>query len=164
MASSSSFDIVCEMNLQEVTNAVDQARREVANRYDFRGSKCEIELDQQDNSLRLTADDEMKMQTLIDVLLTKLVKREVPTKALVYGKTEPSGKLLKKQISVQDELSKDQCKEITKLIKDTKIKVQAQIQGDSVRITGKKKDELQTVMQELKSQNFDFDMQFTNYR
>ena len=97
MASSSSFDIVCEMNLQEVTNAVDQARREVANRYDFRGSKCEIELDRQDNSLRLTADDEMKMQTLIDVLLTKLVKREVPTKALVYGKTEPSGKLLKKQ-------------------------------------------------------------------
>ncbi|MDP7630663.1 MAG: DUF520 family protein, partial [SAR324 cluster bacterium] len=70
MASSSSFDIVCEMNLQEVTNAVDQARREVANRYDFRGSKCEIELDRQDNSLRLTADDEMKMQTLIDILLT----------------------------------------------------------------------------------------------
>ena len=111
MASSSSFDIVCEMNLQEVTNAVDQARREVANRYDFRGSKCEIELDRQDNSLRLTADDEMKMQTLIDVLLTKLVKREVPTKALVYGKTEPSGKVLKKQISVQNGLSKDQCKE-----------------------------------------------------
>ena len=93
-----------------------------------------------------------------------LLSGEVPTKALVYGKTEPSGKLLKKQISVQDGLSKDQCKEITKLIKDTKIKVQAQIQGDSVRVTGKKKDELQTVMQELKSQNFDFDLQFTNYR
>ena len=164
MASSSSFDIVCEMNLQEVTNAVDQARREVANRYDFRGSNCKIELDKQDHSLRLIADDEMKMQTLIDILLTKLVKREVPTKALVYGKTEPSGKVLKKQITVQEGLSKEQCREITKLVKDTKLKVQAQIQGDSVRVTGKNKDELQTVMQELKSQNFDFDMQFTNYR
>ncbi len=91
-----SFDIVCEIDIQEVTNAVDQARREIDNRYDFKGSNCEITFDKTKPALMITADDEMKMQTTIDILLTKLIKRSVPVKSLVYGKTEPSGRVQKK--------------------------------------------------------------------
>ena len=107
-----SLDIVCDVNMQEVTNGVDQARREIGNRYDFRGSNCEINLDKNKPSLFITADDEFKMQTTIDILLTKLIKRSVPVKSLIYGKTEPSGKVLKKEITIQQGLSKEQCKKI----------------------------------------------------
>jgi len=93
----SSFDIVCEVDIQEVTNAVDQARREIGNRYDFKGSNCEIDFDKNKPALMITADDELKMQTTIDILLTKLIKRSVPVKSLVYGKTEPSGRVQKKR-------------------------------------------------------------------
>ena len=159
-----SFDIVCEVNMQEVTNGVDQARREIGNRYDFRGSNCEISLDKNKHSLLITADEEFKMQTTIDILLTKLIKRSVPVKSLIYGKTEPSGKVLKKEITIQQGLSKEQCKKINQYIKSTKLKVQAQVQSDSVRVSGKKKDDLQTLMKNIKNQSFDFDVQFTNYR
>jgi Uncharacterized protein conserved in bacteria len=142
----SSFDIVCEVNIQEVTNGVDQAMREIVNRYDFRGSNCEISFDKKKPSLIIIADDEFKMQTTIDILLTKLIKRSVPVKSLVYGKTEPSGKVLKKEIKIQQGLSKDQLKQINLYIKSTKIKVQSQVQNDSVRVSGKKKDDLQTLM------------------
>ena len=159
-----SFDIVCKVDLQEVTNALNQARREIGNRYDFRGSQCAIDLDGQKTKLHLTADDEFKMETLIDIMLTKLLKRSVPVKALVYGKTEPSGKILKKPISIQQGLSKEQCKELNQIIKNSKLKVQSQIQGDFVRVAGKKKDELQSVIQILRDKDFPFDIQFTNYR
>ena len=159
-----SFDIVCEVNMQEVTNGVDQARREIGNRYDFRGSNCEISLDKNKPSLLITADDEFKMQTTIDILLTKLIKRSVPVKSLIYGKTEPSGKVLKKEITIQQGLSKEQCKKINLYIKSTKLKVQTQVQSDSVRVSGKKKDDLQTLMKNIKDQSLDFDVQFTNYR
>ena len=159
-----SFDIVCQVDFQEVTNAVDQARREIANRYDFKGSNCTIDLDSQKGELLITADDEYKMQTVIDILLTRLLKRSVPVKSLVYGKTIPSGKVLKKNIDIQQGLSKEQCKELNLLIKNTKLKIQSQSQGDSVRVTGKKKDELQQVMQVLKDKDLSFDIQFTNYR
>ena len=159
-----SFDIVCQVDFQEVTNAVDQARREIANRYDFKGSNCTIELDSQKGELLITADDEYKMQTVIDILLTRLLKRSVPVKSLVYGKTMPSGKVLKKNIDIQQGLSKEQCKELNLLIKNTKLKVQSQSQGDSVRVNGKKKDDLQQVMQVLKDKDLSFDIQFTNYR
>ena len=159
-----SFDIVCEVNMQEVTNGVDQAMREIGNRYDFRDSNCEISLDKNKPSLLITADDEFKMQTTIDILLTKLIKRSVPVRSLIYGKTEPSGKVLKKEITVQQGLSKEQCKKINLFIKSTKLKVQAQVQSDSVRVSGKKKDDLQTLMKKIKDQDFDFDVQFTNYR
>ena len=92
-----SFDIVCEVDIQEVTNAVDQARREINNRYDFKGTNCEIELDKIKPALMITADDELKMQTTIDILLTKLIKRSVPVKSLVYGKTEPAAEFKKKK-------------------------------------------------------------------
>ena len=104
------------------------------------------------------------MQTTIDILLTKLIKRSVPVKSLIYGKTEPSGKVLKKEITIQQGLSKEQCKKINLYIKSTKLKVQAQVQSDSVRVSGKKKDDLQTLMKNIKDQSFDFDVQFTNYR
>ena len=159
-----SFDIVCQVDFQEVTNAVDQARREIANRYDFKGSNCTIELDSQIGELLITADDEYKMQTVIDILLTRLLKRSVPVNSLVYGKTTPSGKVLKKNIDIQQGLSKEQCKELNLLIKNTKLKVQSQSQGDSVRVNGKKKDDLQQVMQVLKDKDLSFDIQFTNYR
>ena len=159
-----SFDIVCQVDFQEVTNAVDQARREIANRYDFKGSNCTIELDSQKGELLITADDEYKMQTVIDILLTRLLKRSVPVKSLVYGKTTSSGKVLKKNIDIQQGLSKEQCKELNLLIKNTKLTVQSQSQGDSVRVTGKKKDDLQQVMQVLKDKDLSFDIQFTNYR
>ena len=159
-----SFDIVCQVDFQEVTNAVDQARREIANRYDFKGSNCIIDLDSQKGKLLITADDEYKMQTVIDILLTRLLKRSVPVKSLVYGKTKPSGKVLRKNIDIQQGLSKDQCKEVNLLIKNTKLKVQSQSQGDSVRVNGIKKDDLQQVMQALKDKDLSFDIQFTNYR
>ena len=159
-----SFDIVCEVNMQEVTNGVDQAMREIGNRYDFRDSNCEISLDKNKTSLLITADDEYKMQTTIDILLTKLIKRSVPVNSLIYGKTEPSGKVLKKEITIQQGLSKEQCKKINLYIKSTKLKVQAQVQSDSVRVSGKKKDDLQTLMKNIKDQSFDFDVQFTNFR
>ena len=100
----------------------------------------------------------------IDILLTKLIKRSVPVKSLVYGKTEPSGRVQKKEVLIQQGLSKDQCKNINQFIKSTKTKVQPQTQSDSVRVSSKKKDDLQTVMQAIKGQDFDFDVQFTNYR
>ena len=159
-----SFDIVCQVDFQEVTNAVDQARREIGNRYDFKGSNCAIDLDNQKGELLITADDEYKMETVIDILLTRLLKRSVPVKSLVYGKTVPSGKVLKKNIDIQQGLSKDQCKELNVFIKETKLKVQSQSQGDSVRVNGKKKDDLQQLMKILKDKDLSFDVQFTNYR
>ena len=159
-----SFDIVCQVDFQEVTNAVDQARREIGNRYDFKGSNCAIDLDNQKGELLITADDEYKMETVIDILLTRLLKRSVPVKSLVYGKTIPTGKVLKKNIGIQKGLSKDQCKELNMLIKETKLKVQSQSQGDSVRVNGKKKDDLQQLMKVLKDKDLSFDVQFTNYR
>ena len=159
-----SFDIVCQVDFQEVTNAVDQARREIGNRYDFKGSNCAVDLDNQKGELLITADDEYKMETVIDILLTRLLKRSVPVKSLVYGKTVPSGKVLKKNIDIQQGLSKDQCKELNVLIKETKLKVQSQGQGDSVRVNGKKKDDLQQLMKILKDKDLSFDVQFTNYR
>ena len=159
-----SFDIVCEIDTQEVSNAVDQARREIKNRYDFKGSSCEIDFDKTKSVLMITADDEMKMQITIDIMLTKLIKRSVPVKSLVYGKTEPSGRVQKKEITVQQGLNKEQCKKINQFIKSSKIKVQPQTQSDSVRVSSKKKDELQAVMQAIKKHEFDFDVQFANFR
>jgi len=158
-----SFDIVCEIDIQEVNNALDQARREISGRYDFRESNCEISFDKKKPALNITADDEFKMQTTIDILLTKLIKRSVPVKSLIYGKTEPIGRVQKKEITIQKGLSKEQCKKIQQFIKSTKIKAQIQTQSESVRVSSKKKDDLQIIISSLKKQNFDFDIQFTNF-
>ncbi len=158
------FVVVCEVDIEDVNNALDQVKREIKGRYDFRDSNCEIDFNKKIPSLTVTANDEYKLQVTIDILLTKLIKRTVPVKSLIYGKTEYSGRLQKKEITIQQGLSKEQCKKINQFIKSSKIKVQAQTQNESIRVTGKKKDDLQTLISSLKNKNFDFDLQFTNFR
>ena len=159
----SSVDIVSQVNLAEVDNAVNQADKEITQRFDFKGSKTTIE--RKENVITINTSDDFKMQNVIDILQTKLVKREVPLKAMEYGEIETSlGGRVKQEIKIMVGLDKDQTKAITSLIKDSKVKVQAAIQGDIVRVTGKNKDDLQDVMQALRAADFTFNIQFTNYR
>ena len=163
MAAENSFDIVCKIDMQEVTNALDQARREVDTRYDLKGSKNEIK--QEKTEITLIAADDMKLKAVTDILQTKLHKRGIPLKGLTYGDVETAaGDTLRQKITLQQGIPIEKAKEIVRLIKDAKIKVQASIQEDQVRVTGKSKDDLQAVMQLLKSANLDIDMQFTNRR
>ncbi len=166
MASDSSFDVVSKVEMPEVLNAVDQANKEIGQRYDFRGSKnSKIELDQKEGKLTLTSDDELKLKQVVDVLQNKLIKRSVPIKNLEYGKVESAGGGTARQVvTLQQGIPQDKAKEMVKIIKSMKLKVQAQIKEDEIRVTGKKKDELQSVMTELKSKDFGVDLQFTNYR
>ena len=159
----SSFDIVSQVNLAEVDNAVNQADKEITQRFDFKGSKTTIE--RKENVITINTSDDFKMLNVIDILQTKLVKREVPLKAMEYGEIETSlGGRVKQEIKIMVGLEKEQTKAITSLIKDSKVKVQAAIQGDIVRVTGKNKDDLQDVMQALRAADFTFNIQFTNYR
>lgn len=163
MAKDASFDVVSQVDLQEVENAVNQTEKEIATRFDFKGSKTTIE--RKEEIISIDAPDDMKLRNVIDMLESKLVKRGVSIKALKYGKVIPSlGGRVKQDITVQVGLDKDQTKKITTAIKDSKLKVQAAIQGDSVRITGKNKDDLQAAIALLKAAEFDFAVQFTNYR
>lgn len=165
MATEHSFDIVSKIDLQEVKNAVEQALKEVGQRFDFRGSKSEIILDEKAKEILLGSDDEYKLKSLIDILQSKLVKRSISLKALTYGKIEPGlGGTAKQKISLQQGIPSEKAKEIVKAIKDMKLKVQSQIQGDQVRISGKNKDDLQAVINSLREMEFGIDMQFTNYR
>ncbi|EPZ46201.1 YajQ family cyclic di-GMP-binding protein [Alicyclobacillus acidoterrestris] len=163
MAKDASFDIVSKVDLQEVTNAVTQARREIETRFDFKGSKSEIRLE--DEALTLISDDEYKLSQVLDVLQTKLIKRDVSLKALKPGKIEPAaGGTVRQVFALQQGIDQNVAKQITKLIRDSKLKVQAQIQGDQVRVKGKNRDDLQQVIQLLKSADIDVPLQFTNYR
>jgi uncharacterized protein YajQ (UPF0234 family) len=158
-----SLDVVSQVDRQEVDNALNQTRKEVGQRYDFKGSKTEIREDGDD--LHIVSDDEHKVKAVVDVLQSKLVRRGVSLKALVYGTIEPAaGGLAKQTITLQQGIDTDKAKHIVKLIKDSKIKVQAQIQADQVRVTGKKRDDLQAVIQLLKQQDLDLPLQFTNFR
>jgi uncharacterized protein YajQ (UPF0234 family) len=158
-----SFDVVSRVDPQEVDNAVNQARKEIGQRYDFKGTKTEIRLEE--NALHIVSDDDFKVKAVVDVLQSKLVRRGVALKALVYGKIEPAaGGLSKQTITVQQGIETEKAKHIVKLIKDNKLKVQAQIQGDEVRVSGKKRDDLQAVIQLLKAQDLDLPLQFTNFR
>ncbi|AOT72178.1 YajQ family cyclic di-GMP-binding protein [Geosporobacter ferrireducens] len=163
MASNCSFDVVSEVNFQEVDNAVNQAKKELAQRYDFKGSKATIDLDK--DEIKITAEDDFRIKNIVDILQTKLVKRNVPLKSLDYGKIEPAGGSMARQIiTVQRGISKEKGKDIVAAIKNSKLKVQAQIMDDQVRVTGKDKDILQEVIQMLKSKDFGVELQFTNYR
>lgn len=165
MAKDSSFDIYSKIDLQEVQNAVEQANREIGTRYDFKGSKSNIELKQKENALTLLADDDYKLTALKDVLESKLIRRNISIKALDYQKEEDASGGMKRQVAkIQSGISTDKCKDIVKFIKTLKIKVQASIQGDLVRVSGKKKDELQTIMQEVKNKDFGIHIEFGNYR
>lgn len=163
MAEMHSFDIVSKIDLQEVRNAIDQASKEIGQRFDFKGSKSEIRLE--DKDIVIVSDDEYKLKSVLDILQSKLVKRGVPLKALGYGKIEPAaGGTVRQTLTLQQGIPQEAAKEIVKEIKNSKFKVQAQIQGDQVRVSGKSKDELQSVIQYLKGKDFKINMQFANYR
>ncbi len=165
MAEEHSFDIVCEVNMQEVLNAVDQAMKEIVQRFDFKGSKSSIELDKGKGIITLVSDDELKLKSVIDILQSKLVKRGVSLKALNYGKIEQAaGNTVRQLITLQQGIPQEKAKEIVKLIKDLKLKVNAEIQKDQVRVRAKKIDDLQAIIAKLKEKDFGIHIQVTNYR
>jgi uncharacterized protein YajQ (UPF0234 family) len=158
-----SFDIVSKVDMQEVDNAVNQAIKEIAQRYDFKGSKSEIT--QEKDAIKVLSDDDYKLKAVIDVLQTKFLKRNISIKALQYGKVEQaSGGMARQIITIQQGISKEKGKEIIAAIKESKIKVQAQIQDEQVRVTGKNRDDLQDTIQLLKGKDLDVEMQFLNFR
>jgi cyclic-di-GMP-binding protein len=165
MADTSSFDIVSKVDLQEVDNAINQSRKEIGQRYDFKGSKTSIDLNQKDHLIVILSDDEFRMKATIDILQSKMVKRGVPLKALTYSSIDPAaGGLVRQTITLQNGIDKDNARLIVKMIKDTKLKVQAQIMEDQVRVSGKNKDDLQSVIALLRSADLKFSVQFVNYR
>ena len=163
MAKEYSFDVISTVDLQEVTNAVQQARKEITTRYDFRNSKSELTF--ADDTITLVSDDEYKLGAVQEVLRGKLVKRGVSLKNLDEGKIVPaSGGTVRQEWKLKQGLDQDNAKKVTKLIKDRKLKVTAQIMADQVRVTGKDKDDLQEVIAVLKATDFPVDLQFVNYR
>lgn len=165
MAQQNSFDIVSEINMQEVDNAFNQAVKELATRYDFRGSKSTIELNKHEKQIVVLADDDFKRKALVDILQTKLIKRGVSIKAMVYGNVEDAAHgMVRQMISLQSGIEKENAKKIVKMIKDTKLKVQASIMEDQVRVAGRDKDDLQKVIAMLRDADLPFAMQFINYR
>lgn len=163
MAKDCSFDVVSEVDMQEVDNAVNQAIKEIGTRYDFRGSKSEISLE--GDTIKLIGDDEYKLGAVVDVLKGKMVKRNVSIKNLEFGKVEAaSGATVRQLVTIKKGISQENAKKVTKAIKDMKIKVQVSIQGDQVRVSGKDKDDLQAVIQMLKNLDVPVELQFTNFR
>ena len=159
----SSFDVVSTVDMQEVKNAIAQATKELVTRYDLKGTGSEVSL--QGEGLLLTSSDEFKLKAVRDVLEGRLVKRNVPLKALTYEKIEQAlGGTVRQAVTLQKGIPTDKAREIVKAVKETKIKVQASIQADQVRVTGKNRDDLQAVIHMLKGRDFGIDMQFTNYR
>ncbi|CAI6028768.1 YajQ family cyclic di-GMP-binding protein [Cohnella sp. JJ-181] len=163
MASEYSFDIVSKVELQEVSNAVQQAVKEIETRFDFKGSKSSISLEGE--SLTVASDDEYRLKSVIDILQSKLIKRGVPIRNLDYGKIEPaSGSTVRQNIKLKQGVDQDNARKINILIRDSKLKVKSQIQGDQLRVTGKSKDDLQAIMSLLKGAELPLELQFTNYR
>lgn len=162
-AKENSFDIVSQVDLQEVKNAVNQAAKEMKTRFDFRGSKSDILFDGE--QITLVGDDEFKLKNVVDILESKLVKRAVNLKAVRYGKIEPAAKdTVRQKVTFIQGIDKDRAKVIIKLVKDSKLKVQASIQEDQLRISGKNRDDLQKIIQIIKDHEFDIPLQFVNYR
>jgi uncharacterized protein YajQ (UPF0234 family) len=164
MAQQNTFDIVSQIDHAEVVNAVNQALKEVHTRFDFRGSKSDIELEGRE-AVVLKSDDEYRLKSLNEILQTKLVKRGVPLKGLTYGSVESAlGGTVRQRIALQQGIPQEKAKEIVKFIKDTKLKAQSSIQGDAVRVSGRDRDVLQEVIAALRNHDFGIDMEFTNYR
>lgn len=163
MASEYSFDVVSKIDLQEVSNAVQQSVKEIQTRFDLKGSKCDIQL--VEGKIVLNADDEYKLKSIKDILEQKLVKRHVPLKGLTFGKLQEAlHGTVKQDCDLQQGIPQEKAKEIVKLVKGTKLKVQASIQGDQVRISGRDKDALQSAMRMLRESDLGINMQFDNYR
>ena len=159
------FDIVSKIDLNEVANAIHQAMKEVYTRYDLKDSKSAIELNEKDKKILVASQDEFKLKAVNEVLELKLVKRGVPLKGLSFGPVTPAaGSTVRQEIAIQQGIPIEKAREIVKKIKESKLKVQASIQGDIVRVSGKSRDALQEVLHLLRNQDFKIDMQFTNYR
>src|SRR5512146_1363228 len=158
-----SFDIVSKVDMQEIDNAVNQTVKEIAQRYDFKGTKSEVTLDKE--AIRVLADDDFRLKAIIDILQSKCVKRGLSLKTLQYGKAEPaSGGMVRQIITIQQGVAKEKGKEISAVIKETRLKVQGQIQEDQVRVTGKNIDDLQETIRVLKGKDLGIELQFVTFR
>jgi cyclic-di-GMP-binding protein len=165
MAQDNSFDIVSKVDIQEVRNAIDQALKEVKQRFDLKDSHSEIELTEGDKEIQLASAGEYKLEAVKEILGQKLVKRGVSLKNLTYGKLEPAaGQSVRQKVTLQQGIPGEKAKEIVRIVKDSKKKVQASIQGDTVRISGKDRDDLQAIIALLRAKDLGVDLQFTNYR
>lgn len=163
MSKESSFDIVSKVELSEVNNAIQTALKEIENRFDFKGSKSSISLEKEE--LVLVSDDDFKLSQVKDILLGKLVKRDVPIKNLDYGKIESAaGGTVRQRVKLVQGIDKDNAKKINSIIKDTGLKVKTQIQDDQIRVTGKSKDELQQIINAIRKADLPLEVQFINYR
>lgn len=166
MATQCSFDITSNVDLQEVDNALNQARKEVAQRYDFKGAKASIDFDPKDSKLVLIAEDEFKLNALWEIVQTRLIRRNVPVKNLTRGTAQPAANsTMRQEITLQQGIPTETAKDIVKFLKDAKLKrVQASIQGDQLRVTSSSKDDLQDAMRMLRDHDFGVALQFGNYR
>ncbi len=157
-----SFDVVCEVDLQEVRNAVDQAARELGTRFDFRTVDASFELT--DAGIQLAAEEEFQLGQMLDILRDKLIRRGIDARVLDPGEVEAAGKQKRQRFALKQGIDRDSARKIVKLIKDTKLKVQSQVQGEQVRVTGKKRDDLQSVMAALGEAGLDLPLNYTNFR
>ena len=164
MAKEPSFDIVSEVNMQEVNNAINQTTKEITQRFDFKGTKSTVEIEN-GNAIKIVTEDDTRMRNIVDILQSKFIKRGVAIKNLEYGKVEPAaGGMVRQSIKVKQGIDADVAKKITKDIKNMKVKVQATLQDDQIRVSGKKIDDLQTVIAFLKGQDYGVELQFSNFR
>ena len=164
MAKEPSFDVVSEVDMQEVNNAINQTVKEITQRFDFKGTKSTVEIEN-GNAIKIVTEDDSRMRNIVDILQSKFIKRGVAIKNLEYGKVEPAaGGMVRQSIKVKQGIDADVAKKITKDIKNMKVKVQATLQDDQIRVSGKKIDDLQTVIAFLKGQDYGVELQFSNFR
>lgn len=160
-----SFDVVSKVEMAEVVNAVNQAQKEMEARFDFKGSKSSISLDEKKGELTLVGDDDMKLKNVADILLAKLIKRNVSVKSLDYGKVEDASNGTRRQVvTLKQGIAQDKAKQVAQAVRDSKLKVKAEIRGDELRISGAKKDDLQAAIALLREKDFGIALQFSNYR
>ncbi len=160
-----SFDVVSRVDMQEMDNAVNQVKKEIATRFDFRGSKTQIDLDRKEGEIHVLTEDDMKLRAIKDMLIAKVVRRSIEADALVFGPTEKAASdMVRQTVKITNGIDIETARKVVKVIKDAKLKVQTAIQGDEVRITGKQRDDLQEAIQILKEADLGMPLQFVNYR
>jgi cyclic-di-GMP-binding protein len=160
-----SFDVVSRVDMQEMDNAVNQVKKELATRYDFRGSKTQIDLDRKEGKVQVLTEDDMKLRAIKDALIAKVVHRSIDAQALVFGEREKAGgDMVRQTVTITNGIDIETARKVVKLIKETKLKVQVAIQGDEVRVTGKKRDDLQEAIQTLKDADLGMPLQYVNFR
>jgi uncharacterized protein YajQ (UPF0234 family) len=160
-----SFDVVSRVDMQEMDNAVNQVKKEITTRYDFRGSKTQIDLDRKEAKIQLVTEDDMKLRAIKDALIAKVVHRSIEAEALVFGDSEKAGgDMVRQTVTITNGIDIETARKVVKLVKETKLKVQASIQGEEVRIIGKKRDDLQEAIQTLKEGDLGMPLQFVNFR